>query len=101
MEKQKHSPFKFKPIRDSPYKRPALIPTSKLQTIREESPEELDEQEERSNSRAMREQAANSSLHKDFSMDDMSDGGKSESSDDSDYEGWDDETTLVAKFQEK
>ncbi|KAL5529351.1 hypothetical protein ACEPAG_5336 [Sanghuangporus baumii] len=99
VEKQKNSPFKFKPIRDSPYKRPTFIPKSKLQTITEES-EELHEPEEPSNVHVMRKPAINTSFHEDFSMDEASDGGKEESSDDSDYEGWDDETTLVAKFQE-
>ncbi|KAL5490167.1 hypothetical protein ACEPAI_5000 [Sanghuangporus weigelae] len=99
VEKQKKSPFKFKSIRDSPYKRPTLIPKSKLQTITEES-EELYEPEEPSNAHVMRKLAGNTSFHEDFSMNEMSDGGKEESSDDSDYEGWDDETTLVAKFQE-
>ncbi|OCB84133.1 hypothetical protein A7U60_g8807 [Sanghuangporus baumii] len=98
-DKQRNSPFKFKPTRDSPYKRPTLIPKSKLQTITEES-EELHEPEEPSNVRVMRKSAVITSFHEDFSMNEMSDGRKEESSDDSDYEGWDDETTLVAKFQE-
>lgn len=60
----------------------------------------MEEVEERRSIHSIRDESANASFFRDFSMDEMSDGEGEESSDESDYEGWDDETTLVAKFQE-
>jgi len=53
------------------------------------------------NRRDVRNGTADSSFFREFDLSDFSDGAGGESSElDSDFEGWDDETTLVAKFQD-
>lgn len=72
-----------------------LAPKNELYTIREESLEpELPEDSRRG--------TADSSFFREFDLSDFSDGAGEDCSElDSDFEGWDDETTLVAKFQDK
>lgn len=93
-------PFKFKPLRDSPYKRPDFAPKSNLHTIEEES---CDEDVHPSTIKSIRFEPGNEMMFDKSFKDntyDFSDKEMDESSVGSDFEGWDDETTLVAKFQE-
>ncbi|KAH8117181.1 hypothetical protein DFH11DRAFT_1724241 [Phellopilus nigrolimitatus] len=93
--KPQRSPFNFKPLRQSPYNRPVRVLKNKLYTIREESPEQIVEVEDRKDA-----YQKDASFYKDFDIAELSDGDEGESSETSDFEGWDDESTLVAKFQE-
>lgn len=76
-----------------------LAPNNELYTIREESLEpELPEDSRRD----VRNSTADSCFFREFDLSDFSDGAGEDCSElDSDFEGWDDETTLVAKFQDK
>ena len=76
-----------------------LVQASKLATIIEESPEPDSPDESR---RDVRNSTADSSFFREFGLSECSDAHDDESSEmDTDFEGWDDELTLVAKFQEK
>ena len=93
-------PFKFKPLRESPYKRPDFGIKSNLQTIDEEPFED----EHLSTAKSIRFEHKHEPLTdttmKDISFCDLSGKELDDSSDGSDFEGWDDETTLVAKFHD-
>ena len=91
IDKSQKWPHKFNPIRQSPYKRPTLAPRSKLETINEEPlPEGTGPQDI----------SATLSFN-DLSLDHSGLGDEDASSEDSDFDGWDDETTLVSRLQEK
>ncbi|THH10850.1 hypothetical protein EW145_g1042 [Phellinidium pouzarii] len=97
-DKTPRSPFEFKPLRQSLYNRPVIAPKNNLYTIREESPEEMGADEGRNNRVARN--ISTASNCRDSDMDELYNSGGDCSSEASDFEGWDDETTLVAKFQE-
>ncbi len=104
MFKQPRSPDVFGPnptrkpvrnvtqVRNSPYNRPLLAPKHKLTPVPEETPEEDD---------------ADSTYDSNF-FNDLESGAFSDNDDgedssdvDTDFEGWDDENTLVARLQDK
>lgn len=91
IDKSQKRTHKLNPIRQSPYKRPTLAPRTKLETINEEPVlEEIEPQDI----------SATLSFN-DLSLDHSEHGDKDTSSEDSDFDGWDDETTLVSRLQEK
>lgn len=79
-------------VRDSPYKRPFLAPKNKLSPVREETPAKDDP-----------DSTYDSNFFNDLMPDAFSDedAGEESSDVDTDFEGWDDETTLVARLQDK
>ncbi|KAI5121025.1 hypothetical protein M0805_005970 [Coniferiporia weirii] len=99
----KERPQRFRlrggPLRQSPYKRSIFASKTKLHTIREESPQEVEEPHEGRYTCATRSLAAETS-YGDCDINGISASEGDESSEVSDFEEWDDETTLVARFQE-
>lgn len=104
MFKQPRSPDVFGPnptrkpvrnvtqVRNSPYNRPLLAPKHKLTPVPEETPEEDDA-----------DSTYDSNFFNDLEAGAFSDNddGEDSSDVDTDFEGWDDENTLVARLQDK